>query len=252
MIKLIELNLTELCNLTCGFCPRGSNQNPYPNQNLHMSLDTVKNIVEQAVEFNSNVIFVLSGRGEPTLHPEFNKIIDIIRNRKFKIHLITNGHRFDRFRLAIEKCYRITYDVYSEKEEDFLDAILKLKDLRVKHKEIYVKTDEGFIIHEWYNNEYKLNSRKNFLENRAGSIQEKYNNKLKSKQSKFCTFVERRLFIDWNGNYNLCCMDWSTKSLGNIHRQDIKTYVEQNEYLQAYKNGIRSGKRLSPCDVCTI
>lgn len=252
MIESIELNLTELCNLTCGFCPRGSKHNPYPNQNLNMSLDTVYLIVEQISKFNNNIIFTISGRGEPTLHPEFDKIINIIKDYKFKIHLFTNGHKFNKFKSAIEKCHWITYDVYSEKEEDFLDAILKLKDLKVKHKKIHVKTEEGFAIHEWYNGEYILNSPQNFLENRAGSIQEKYNDKLNFKRSKFCKYIEERLFIDWNGNYNLCCMDWSTKSLGNIYRQDIKTYVEQNEYLQAYKNGIRSGKRLSPCDVCTI
>jgi organic radical activating enzyme len=252
MIKSIELNLTELCNLKCGFCPRGSEHNPYPNQNLNMSLDTVELIAQQAVEFNRNVIFTLSGRGEPTLHPQFDKIIDIIRNYKFKIHLYTNGHRFEKFRSSIDKCHWLTYDVYSEKDEDFLNAILKVNDLKIKYKRIHLKTEQGIVKHEWFNGEYTLNDSTSFLENRAGSVQEKYNNKLNFKRSKFCKYIEEKLFLDWNGNYNLCCMDWSTKNLGNIYRQDIKTYIEQNEYLQAYKNGIRSGKRLSPCDVCTI
>jgi len=152
----------------------------------------------------------------------------------------------------MEKFNYITYDVYSEKDEDFLKEILKLKNLKIEHKKIHVKTDEGFVKHEWYNDNYVLNAQENFLENRAGSVQKKYDNELTFKKSKYCKYVEKRLFIDWNGNYNLCCMDWSTKSLGNIYRQDIKTYVEQNKYLQAYKNGIRSGNRLSPCNVCTI
>jgi MoaA/NifB/PqqE/SkfB family radical SAM enzyme len=258
MLKNIELNLTELCNMKCGFCPRGSIHNPYPNQNLHMSLDTVKLIVKQAKELKesnrhySSFVFVIAGRGEPTLHPEFDKIINIITDNKFKIQLFTNGYRFDRYKSSIEKCFFIQYDLYSEKDEDFLDSILKLKDLKSKYKRIHVKTEEGVVKHEWFNNEYVLNVAENFLENRAGAVQEKYNDKLNFKRSKFCKYIEERLFIDWNGNYNLCCMDWSTKSLGNIYRQDIKTYIEQNEYLQAYKNGIRSGKRLSPCDVCTI
>jgi len=252
MIQSIELNLTELCNLTCGFCPRGSEHNPYPNQNLNMSLDTVELIVKQAREFNKKVRFTLSGRGEPTLHPQFDKVIDIIKSYKFRIQLYTNGHRFDKFKSAIDKCNSVIYDVYSDDNADFLNAILQLKDLKVTHKLIHAKTEEGIILYGWRNGEYILNAYTNFLENRAGSVQEKYDDKLLFKKSKYCKYVEERLFIDWNGNYNLCCMDWSTKSLGNVYRQDIKTYVEQNEYLQAYKNGIRSGKRLSPCDVCTI
>jgi MoaA/NifB/PqqE/SkfB family radical SAM enzyme len=238
--------------MKCGFCPRGSEYNPYPNQNLNMSLDTVELIVKQAIEFNKDIRFTLAGRGEPTLHPEFDEVINIISDYKFKIQLFTNGYRFDKFKTAIEKCTFIQYDLYSEKEEDFLDSILKLKDLKSKHKRIHVKTEEGIVKHQWFNGEYILNNSTNFLENRAGAVQEKYNDKLVFKKSKYCKYVEERLFIDWNGNYNLCCMDWSTKSLGNIYRQDIKTYIEQNKYLQAYKNGIRSGKRLSPCDVCTI
>jgi molybdenum cofactor biosynthesis enzyme MoaA len=250
MIKSIELNLTELCNLTCGFCPRGSEYNPYPNQNLHMSLDTVKLIAEQAAQFDKNIKFILSGRGEPTLHPEFDKIIDIIKNYNFKIQIYTNGYRLNKFKSSIEKCNWILYDVYSEKEEDFILAIEELSNINIPNKKVQFKSSKGHIKHTWKNGKYLLNTSKYFLNNRAGAIDKKYD--IKPNQTKYCKFIEERLFIDWNGNYNLCCNDWSTKSLNNIHRQNIKTYVEQNEYLQAYKNGIKLGKRLSPCDVCTI
>jgi MoaA/NifB/PqqE/SkfB family radical SAM enzyme len=177
MIKSIELNLTELCNLKCGFCPRGSEHNPYPNQNLNMSLDTVELIAKQAREFDKNVRFTLSGRGEPTLHPQFDKVIDIIKSYKFKIQLFTNGHRFDKFKSSIDKCDAVTYDVYSEDDTDFLTAILQLKDLKPRYKRIHVKTETGIVKHEWFNNEYILNAAENFLENRAGAIQEKYNDR---------------------------------------------------------------------------
>ena len=250
MINSLELNLTELCNLTCGFCPRGSQEKPYPNQNLNMSLDTVKLIVEQALEFDSNIVFFLSGRGEPTLHPKLDKVIDIIHSNNFEVGLSTNGHRFDKFKHSIEKCSYIVYDVYSENNEDFLDAISKLKDSKIEHKRVDMKNEDGFCTYEWYNGEYVLNSPTFFLKNRAGSVDKKY--QIERNNSRYCKYIEERLFIDWNGNYNLCCQDWSTKSLGNIHRQNIKTYVEQNVYLQAYKNGIKSGNRLSPCYVCNI
>lgn len=215
-----------------------------------MSLDTVKLIVKQALEFDENITFFLSGRGEPTLHPELDEVIDIIRNNNFEVGLSTNGHRFDKFKHSIERCSYIVYDVYSENDEDFLDAISKLKDSRIESRRVDMKTEDGFTKHGWYNGKYTLNTSTFFLKNRAGSVDKKY--QIEHNNSRYCKYIEEKLFIDWNGNYNLCCQDWSTKSLGNIHRQTIKTYVEQNAYLQAYKNGIKSGKRLSPCDVCTI
>jgi molybdenum cofactor biosynthesis enzyme MoaA len=197
MLRNIELNLTELCNMKCGFCPRGSKHNPYPNQNLHMSLDTVELIVKQASEFreisevHKSFIFVLAGRGEPTLHPEFDKIIDIIRDYKFKIQLFTNGYRFDKFKSSIEKCFFVQYDLYSENDEDFLNSILKLKDLKSKYKRIHVKTEEGIVKHEWFNGEYILNDSTNFLENRAGSVQEKYNDKLVFKNQNIVNILRK-------------------------------------------------------------
>jgi len=44
----IELNLTELCNMTCTFCPRSAD---YPNLNLHMSLDTIDTIATQLNDY---------------------------------------------------------------------------------------------------------------------------------------------------------------------------------------------------------
>ncbi len=67
----IELNPTELCNLTCSFCPRSQD---YPNQNLHMSLETIDVVVQHIKELdkandtNQEVIVSNTGRGEPSLH----------------------------------------------------------------------------------------------------------------------------------------------------------------------------------------
>ena len=62
----VEINGSELCNRTCSFCPRYDPE-VYPNQNLHMSIETCSNLVDglKKIEFYGVVTFV--GFGEPLL-----------------------------------------------------------------------------------------------------------------------------------------------------------------------------------------
>ena len=245
MIKRVELNLTELCNLKCGFCPRSTF---YPNQNLNMDLATVNLVANQVSELENFQCVVLCGRGEPTLHPNFSEVVEILVEKNINVFLYTNGARFDQHYNAISKLGVIHYDVYSEDDGDFTEAVVKVKSLPVTHKVVMMKPEDGKIRHKWSNGKFKLNSNQDFVENRAGSM----DLDIKLKNKRYCKFIEELVFIDWNGDYNLCCQDWKPKALSNIYNEDIFTYFNKNKDLQSYKNGIRSGNRLSPCDVCSI
>ena len=93
-VKYIEINPTELCNLQCSFCPRAHG---YPNQNLHMSLDTAREIKNQLdnLHFKGKVIF--AGRGEPTLTKNFDEILDIFLENEpnYRVQVTTNGKKID-------------------------------------------------------------------------------------------------------------------------------------------------------------
>lgn len=251
-LKKVELNITELCNLKCGFCPRSTF---YPNRNLNMSLATAETVAKQIMDYKVdsgyNPIVILSGRGEPTLHPQFDKLFNIFYKHKLDIGVVTNGKRLDQYIDTISKCKFITYDVYSENEEDFFDAIYKIKNLPIEHKLVQLKPEDGSLKEAWRNGKFDL-IKYDYILNRAGSLDKKYENLVTNKKSIFCKYVEESIFIDWNGDYNLCCNDWKPKPLSNICRQDIKTYIMKNKYLQDYKNGIRSSNRLSPCDTCSV
>ena len=82
---LVEINLTELCNRTCSFCPRSSG---YLNQNLNMSVNTAEIIKEQSLNFVNNIHLV--GRGEPLLNPDFLEIVKIF-SKNFSVKIVTNG-----------------------------------------------------------------------------------------------------------------------------------------------------------------
>ena len=87
--EIIEINPTELCNRTCSFCPRGSG---YPNLNQNLSLKDAQILFDKIKEFDYNGNFHITGFGEPTLNPNFVKIVELFRtNKNIKIKMTTNG-----------------------------------------------------------------------------------------------------------------------------------------------------------------
>jgi len=266
MINEITLNITELCNLKCGFCPRST---WYPNQNLNMSSDTIHAICNQILklpnfkDFITNGSLRIIGRGEPTLHPEFDKIIEIISSYNIdNIVLYTNGIKLKKIKHISHKIKQIRWAVYSDNDADFIEAISEIKTYNSKNKLVFMKPDNekegGTVRHYFINGTLFLNSNYPFLDNRAGSIEnpiyEKHFNYKHATyhDGKKCYYIDNKIYIDWNGNYNLCCNDWSGRVLGNIFKEDIISYYEKNNILKKYKEGIKNKKPLNPCKSCSI
>ena len=74
LFSFVELNVNELCNRTCIFCPR-HDPKVYPNQNLHMDLNLAQEIAKQLEEINFSGIVNISGTGEATLTKYLSSII---------------------------------------------------------------------------------------------------------------------------------------------------------------------------------
>ncbi|PWH09944.1 hypothetical protein DEJ39_08855, partial [Bacteroidetes bacterium SCGC AAA795-G10] len=91
-LATIELNVTELCNRTCSFCPR-YDPKIYPNNKYFMELDTVQSLVDQLNETDWYGDVHITGFGEPHTHPQLKEIIAILRTAKVYIEVTTNGDR---------------------------------------------------------------------------------------------------------------------------------------------------------------
>ncbi|MBI5401005.1 MAG: radical SAM protein [Candidatus Yonathbacteria bacterium] len=103
-IDSIRVDLTNRCNARCGFCPyHGTNgtvtkllrmQNESHTQ---LELEDFKSIVGELVRANQFPRFKFSGRGEATIHPYFEKIVELIAKNGMTVRLITNGINLGRF-----------------------------------------------------------------------------------------------------------------------------------------------------------
>src|SRR3954467_6829421 len=87
-LALIEIN--EHCNLTCPVCFADSS----PSCGKHLPLATIERMVDALVASEGEPDLVQLSGGEPTLHPEFFEVLDIVRSRPVKHVMInTNGVR---------------------------------------------------------------------------------------------------------------------------------------------------------------
>jgi uncharacterized radical SAM superfamily Fe-S cluster-containing enzyme len=99
-IGLVEL--TDACNLKCPLCYASSGPG-----GRHRTLEEVRRAVDRLVEVEGRPeVLQLSG-GEPTLHPDFERILDDAVDRPIDIVMInTNGLRFAHDRAFVDRVAR--------------------------------------------------------------------------------------------------------------------------------------------------
>ena len=90
LFSFIELNINEICNRVCPFCPR-ANPEKYPNQNIHMSVELANNIADQLSDIGFTGIVNISGTGEPLLTKHVVDIVKEFGDRDIHIEIVTNG-----------------------------------------------------------------------------------------------------------------------------------------------------------------
>jgi radical SAM protein with 4Fe4S-binding SPASM domain len=81
--KRIYVEITNVCNLRCGFCP--ANKRPQGFMPLKLFSDVIKKI-----EGHTHYIY-LHVKGEPLLHPQLSDILDLCYEKKLCVVLVTNG-----------------------------------------------------------------------------------------------------------------------------------------------------------------
>ena len=247
---VFELNITELCNLQCPFCPRAQD---YPNQNLHMSMDTVKEIISQVEGFLdryqdvNSVVIDITGRGEPTLHKNFRKLMKEFiafsqRHPRVSLKCNTNAYKFDRYYDLFQQVDTMSINLYHNfsKEEFF------------EFKEKY-QHNKNFLIHYRKLGEEIIQGSKKKVDynNRSGSILIPVT-EYGMPNEKRCHKPFQGIMIDWNGDYNLCCNDWDPViALNNIYKSPIVEYFVNDPLLNEYRDKLKVGDRsMTPCDFC--
>ncbi|MDP8230613.1 MAG: radical SAM protein [Candidatus Gorgyraea atricola] len=93
--KIIAIDITYVCNLKCNNCVRSCKQAPTSQR---MTVEQIKKFIKESIENNNRWERIRLMGGEPTLHPDLLKIVQLLLEYKKKyspeavIEVVTNGH----------------------------------------------------------------------------------------------------------------------------------------------------------------
>lgn len=92
--RRLSVELTNICNLHCSYCLRDEDA-LYHSPADFLSPEFLERIIGEAKKAMGITRLAFTG-GEPTLHPQFARILEIAESNGLQVGFITNGWHFDR------------------------------------------------------------------------------------------------------------------------------------------------------------
>lgn len=235
----IDLNLTELCNRKCVFCPR-VNPEVYPNQPLHMSVRLAGKIASELRSWKFEGAVVLCGFGEPLLHP---RIVDIVEQfgQDIRVEIVTNGDRLDAPLIARLGAAGVDFFNVS-----MYDGPQQIAPLTAMFKRAGCSSNQYLLRDRWHAAEQDYGLK---LTNRAGTINVGHQPDVD--QTAPCFYVGYSLALDWNGDVLLCVQDWTKRlRFGNASSQSLWD-IWTSKVIHKRRMILASGRRdQAPCSGC--
>lgn len=136
--ELLDISITNYCEKNCSFCYRNSSIN-----GRHMSLEEYESILSQLK--SSHTYQIALGGGNPNQHPDF---IEILRMTREDYGIVpsytTNGMGLTEEIIDASKLYCGAVAVsYYEPVEEFIEALIKIKDMGIKTNIHYLLTSKS-------------------------------------------------------------------------------------------------------------
>ncbi|MCX2483449.1 radical SAM protein [Pedobacter sp. MR2016-24] len=123
---LTIIEVTDRCNLSCPTCYAMSS----PNYGRHRSLDEINRMMDVVVANEGEPDVIQISGGEPTVHPDFFKILDLAKTKPIK-HLMvnTNGIRIAKDINFVEKLasYMPDFEIYLQFDSFSPEVLTKLR-----------------------------------------------------------------------------------------------------------------------------
>jgi radical SAM protein with 4Fe4S-binding SPASM domain len=237
----VQFNTTELCNRTCIFCPR-TDPVVYPNQNFHMSVDTIDKIAKDLASVGFVGRISLSGFGEPMLTQNFCQLVQAVKQRlpNNVIDLNTNGDRLnednlvDLFAAGISMIYVNLYDG-PEQQEYFVNLFSRAG-----------IPSTQYILRPHWPGGFQL-----ILNNRSGLVENQITGHVLQPLKRSCYFPFSKAMIDWNGDLLLCPQDWGRNYVaGNLIQEHIRDVWLGVRLERIRKKLAEQDRSTSPCNRC--
>ncbi len=276
--KLIFIEITNICNLNCSFCPKNNRPKKF------MSLQEFDAITDQIAPLTNTICLHLMG--EPLLHPNLKEIFEICNKKNLSVYLTTNGtlikQNFDLLKSGCAK--RISVSLHSFEAnsnagslDNYLDDVLCCCKQIADNSKTYI---EFRLWNETTNINAKNTLNKNIIEkinktfntnivpqstqqnlNITNSVYISFANAFewpistenKQKNSaKFCYALRSHFGILCDGTVVACCLDNEGKlALGNIFKDKIADILNTPRAQNIYKGFTDRNVTEEFCKTCT-
>ena len=260
--KKVYIEITNNCNLNCSFCSEVKKAKRF------MTIEKFEHILKE-IKDKTNYIY-LHVKGEPLLHPEIDKFLDLAEKYNLKINLTTNGTLFPKVVDKIKNkkaLHKINFSLHSENNiphylENIFESVNKLS------------TEIVIIYRLWTLNNNKLDEKS---QKTVEKLKEFYNlsqetvEKLKTENNvkiKDTIYVDKDNEFDWpelvgedsegycyalkthigilvDGTVIPCCLDSNgIINLGNIYKEKLDDIING----ERYQNLKKSFQDRKPCE----
>ena len=269
MFKKIYIEITNICNLNCEFCPETNRKKQF------MNLQNFEEIIKKI--YNHTKLVALHVKGEPLLHSDLKEILKILEKYNLKTNITTNG-TLVKDKLEVIKnsnaVRQINFSLHSitqnkNLDKQYLNEIFKsveeldnilisyrLWNLKnIKNNDINSDIIKG--IEDYYNisnlNEQLLENefiklRENIFINQDKEFEWPDINKKTIIEKGRCLALKEQIGILVDGTVVPCCLDNNGDiPLGNIFEETLEDILNKSESKTIKKN-FENG--IITCNLC--
>jgi len=244
----VEMNITELCNRTCAFCPR-VDPKIYPNRNIHLDQAISEKVASDLASFDYKGRISFSGFGEPILNKWFADHIRIFRTALSEntIETNTNGDRLtvdminELYEAGISAIYVNMYDG-PEQEAQFAKLFEEagIEKDRYRFRPHWIGPEDDF--------QLSLNNRSGMVVNDEIGL-----TPLADALEMRCHYPFYKMLVDWNGDVLFCSNDWGRQIVvGNVVKQHVRDVWMSEEMLEVRRRLAVGDRSHSPCSSCSV
>ncbi|MGL4403732.1 MAG: radical SAM/SPASM domain-containing protein [Fusobacteriaceae bacterium] len=264
--KKIYIEISNICNLKCSFCPTTKRKAQY------MSIENFTHILKEVKEYSKHIY--LHVKGEPLFHPNLDMILEIAKKESFFVNITTNGTLIaDRMELLLGETAprQINFSLHSFDGNlesidynNYLENILFFTEKSLEKNKTYIslrlwnfnKDDKNSLqqkgnnyildkIEKKFNLDYKISEL--IVPGKGLKIKDKLyiNSELEFKwpelsdayyeEKGFCYGLRNQVAILADGTVVPCCLDGEgVTNLGNIFQDNFKNIIESERAKAIY------------------
>lgn len=274
----IIVDICAACNASCPFCPRI--YMPEERSKGYMDMDLFRFILAEAKREGIKNIRLYS-TAEPTLHPKFDEIIELLKRDNFFVSVSTNASMLDRHTDTLMKVDILQYSIEGWDKESYEKYRVPLKfdkvynNIKDFHAEklkreirpkistnllLTKKTDLKKYMQLWgdfvdnvkmhFMLEATVYENDRFVARKNEAIGDEYYTFAKQTKNFLCTYPFNILTVAYDGKIALCCNDFSA-SMDIGHIRDGISPVFQSPVLESIRNEFYTQK-LNRCKGCAF